>query len=134
MWYNYCNEPAGETEEEARAFAKNEMSDLDLIESLFTYGGDVYFSEDFTERNNDKMKIYYSFDTGRILTEEEATKYVKEQISDDDYALWEFITDNYCYNKIMENLSPDFLDNIIKELTKNRLENPDYFLVREFPD
>lgn len=22
MWYNYCNEPAGETEEEARAFAK----------------------------------------------------------------------------------------------------------------
>ena len=22
MWYNYCNEPAGETEEEAREFAK----------------------------------------------------------------------------------------------------------------
>ena len=160
MWYNYCNEPAGETEEEARKFAKNEMSDLDLIESLVTYGGyvkylhwcllqpdfwdkfkddiiasdDVYFSENFTERDNDKMKIYYSLDTSRILTEEEATKYVKEQISDDDYALWEFITDNYCYNKIMENLSPDFLDNITKELTKNRLENPDYFLVREFPD
>lgn len=80
MWYNYCNEPAGETEEEARAFAKNEMSLFDLIESLVTYGGyvkylywcllqdkfwdefiddiiasdDVYFSENFTERNDDK--------------------------------------------------------------------------------
>ena len=39
MWYNYCNEPAGETEEEARAFAKNEMSLFDLIDCLVDYGG-----------------------------------------------------------------------------------------------
>lgn len=80
------------------------------------------------------MKIYYSFGTNRIMTEEEATKYVKEGILDDDYAIWEFITDNYCYNKIMKNLSQNFLDNIIDELIKNRLENPDDFLTREIPN
>ena len=79
MWYNYCNEPAGETEEEA-------------------------------------------------------TKYVKEEILNDDYALWEFITDNYYHGVIMSHLSQDFLKEITEELIKNRLENPDYFLVREFPD
>lgn len=80
------------------------------------------------------MKIYYSFDTSRILTEKEATKYVKEEILDDDYGIWEFISDNYCYDEIMENLPHDFLEDAKEELIKNRLENPDYFLVREFPD
>ena len=75
------------------------------------------------------MKIYYSFDTCRILTEEEAIEYVKKEFFDDDYAQWEFISNNCCYKE----LSQDFLKNI-KELIKNRLENPDYFLVREFPD
>ena len=117
------------------------------------------------------MKVYYSFDTNRILTEEEATKYIKKELSDDDYAIWEFISDhcyydeimenlsqdflenakeeisddddydlwdfisdNYFYDEIMENLSQGFLKNVTEELIKNRLENPDYFLVREFPD
>ena len=80
------------------------------------------------------MKIYYDYEREELLTEQEAKEYTKEDVLNDDYGIWEFITDNYCYNKIMENLSPDFLDNITKELTKNRLENPDYFLVREFPD
>lgn len=39
MWYNYCNEPAGETEEEAREFAKNEMTLSDLIDCLVDYSG-----------------------------------------------------------------------------------------------
>lgn len=117
------------------------------------------------------MKVYYSFDTNRILTEEEATKYIKEELSDDDYDIWEFISNNYCCDEIMENLSQDFLENIKEEISddddydlldfisdnyfceeiieklsqdflkdatekliKNRLENPDYFLVREFPN
>ena len=80
------------------------------------------------------MKIYYSFDTNRIMTEEEATKYIKEELSDDDYGIWEFISDNYFYEEIIEKLSQDFLENVTEELIKNRLENPDYFLVREFPN
>ena len=117
------------------------------------------------------MRVYYSFDTSRILTEEEATEYIKEEILDDDYGIWEFITnnygydeiieylpqdfieevkeeisddddydpwdfisDNYFYEEIIEKLSQDFLKEITEELIKNRLENPDYFLVREFPD
>lgn len=80
MWYNYCNEPAGETEEEAREFAKNEMSLFDLIDCLVDYGGyykylrwclsqdnfweefmddiiatdNIYFTENFTERNDNE--------------------------------------------------------------------------------
>lgn len=80
MWYNYCGEPAGETEKEARKFAKNEMSLSDLIDCLVDYSGyykylrwclsqdnfweefiddiiasdDVYFSENFTERNDNE--------------------------------------------------------------------------------
>lgn len=117
------------------------------------------------------MRVYYSFDTNRIMTEEEATKYIKEELSDDDYGIWEFISNNCCYDEIMENLSQDFLEdikeeisddddydpldfisdnyfyeeiieklsqgfleNVTEKLIKNRLENPDYFLVREFPD
>lgn len=80
------------------------------------------------------MKIYYSFDTCRILTEEEATKYIKEELSDDDYDLWDFISNDYYYEEIIKNLSQGFLANVTEELIKNRLENPDHFLVREFPD
>lgn len=68
------------------------------------------------------------------MTEEEATKYIKEELSDDDYGIWEFISDNYFYEEIIEKLSQDFLENVTEELIKNRLENPDYFLVREFPN
>ena len=81
------------------------------------------------------MKIFYNYDLNKILTEEEATKSVKKEILDnDDYALWEFITDNYRYNEIMKNLSQDFLENIIKKIIENRLNNEELFLVREIPD
>ena len=80
------------------------------------------------------MKVYYDYENEEILTEEEATKHVKEEILNDDYGIWEFITDNYSYKAIMSHLSQDFLKEITEELIKNRLENPDYFLVREFPD
>ena len=80
------------------------------------------------------MKVYYDYENEEILTEEEATKYVKEKILNDDYVIWEFITENYYYEAIMPHLSQDFLKEITEELIKDRLENPDYFLVREFPD
>ena len=80
------------------------------------------------------MKIYYSFDTSRILTEEEAIEYVKEEILDDNYGIWEFITENYSYTEVMDGLSRNFFDDVIEELIKNRLKNPDCFLVREIPD
>lgn len=80
MWYNYCGEPAGETEEEAREFARKEMSECDLINYLVDYNGydkylrwclsqvgfwvefvdDIiasnndYFADNFTERNEEE--------------------------------------------------------------------------------
>ena len=81
MWYNdYNDEPAGETEEEAREFAKNEMTLSDLINCLVDYNGyyrylrwclsqenfwdefiddiitsdDIYFSRHFTERKEEE--------------------------------------------------------------------------------
>ena len=80
------------------------------------------------------MKVYYDYENNEILTEEEAIEYVKKEFLDDDYVLWEFISNNVCYNEIIDNLSQDFLKDITEELTKNQLKNPDYFLVREFPD
>lgn len=81
------------------------------------------------------MKIFYDYDLNKILTEEEAIKSVEKEILDnDDYALWEFITDNYRYNEIMKNLSQDFLENIMKRIIEKRLNNEELFLVREIPD
>lgn len=80
------------------------------------------------------MKVFYDYANDEILTEKEARKNIKEEIVDNDYALWEFITDNYYYEAIMKNLSQDFLENIIEELIENRLENPEYFLTKEISD
>ena len=81
------------------------------------------------------MKIFYDYDLNKILTEKEAIKSVEKEILDnDDYALWEFITDNYRYNEIMKNLSQDFLENIMKKIIEKRLNNEELFLVREIPD
>ena len=80
------------------------------------------------------MKVYYDYQNDEILTEKEARKNIEEEILDNNYALWEFITDNYYYEAIMKNLSQDFLENIIGELIENRLENPEYFLTKEIPD
>lgn len=81
------------------------------------------------------MKIFYDYDLNKILTEEEAIKSVEKEILDnDDYALWEFITNNYRYNEIMKNLSQDFLENIMKRIIEKRLNNEELFLVREIPD
>lgn len=80
------------------------------------------------------MKIYYDYEREELLTEQEAKEYTKEDVLNDDYGIWEFITDNYSYRVVMSYLSQDFFKEITEELIKNRLENPDYFLVREFPD
>ena len=80
------------------------------------------------------MKVYFNYGREKLMTEQEARKYLKEEILNDDYDVWEFITDNYFYEEIMSHLSQDFLKEITEELINNQLENPDYFLVREFPD
>ena len=80
------------------------------------------------------MKVYYDYEREELLTEQEAEEYTKEDVLNDDYGIWTFITDNYYYETIMSHLSQDFLKEITEELIKDRLENPDYFLVREFPD
>ena len=69
MWYNYCSEPAGETEEEAREFAKNEMSDYDILNYLVDAFGDMKylfwcmrqreFLEEFSEDIEKAIEIYF---------------------------------------------------------------------------
>ena len=80
------------------------------------------------------MKIYYDYEREELLTEQEAKEYTKEDVLDDNYGIWEFITGNYSYTEVMDGLSRNFFDDVIEEMVKTRLENPDYFLVREFPN
>lgn len=80
------------------------------------------------------MRIYFNYEKEELLTEKEAKRYVEKDLLDDDYSIWEFIIDSYPYEKIMENLSQSFLNEVTEELIKERLEDTDYFLVREFPD
>ena len=80
------------------------------------------------------MKVYFNYEREELMTEQEARKYLKKDILNNDYDVWEFITDNYYYEEIMSHLSQDFLKEITEELINNQLENPDCFLVREFPD
>ena len=80
------------------------------------------------------MRIYFDYEREKLLTEQEAKRYVEEGLLDDDYSIWEFIIDSYPYEKIMENLPQSFLNEVTEELIKERLEDADYFLVREFPD
>lgn len=80
------------------------------------------------------MKVYFNYEREELMTEQEARKYLKEDILNDDYDIWEFIIDSYPYEKIMENLPQNFLNEVIQELIEERLEDADSFLVREFPD
>lgn len=69
MWYNYCDEPAGETEEEARKFAKNEMSGYDILNYLADAFGDMKylfwcmrqkeFLEEFSKDIEKAIEIYF---------------------------------------------------------------------------
>lgn len=80
------------------------------------------------------MKVYFNYGREELMTEQEARKCLKEEILNDNYDVWEFITENYYYEEIMSHLSQDFLEEITEELINNQLENSDYFVVREFPD
>lgn len=69
MWYNYCNEPAGETEEIARLAAREEMSEFDIISELVDIFGDVKyllwclrqkeFIEEFSEDIEKAIDLYF---------------------------------------------------------------------------
>lgn len=40
MWYNYCDEPVGKTEEEARRAAETEIDSFDILNNLVDAFGD----------------------------------------------------------------------------------------------
>ena len=80
------------------------------------------------------MRIFYNYDNDQILTEEEAKENIKEDVLVNSYNIWEFLTNSYSPDEIIENLPQDFLENVIEELIESLLENSNYFLVREFPD
>ena len=80
------------------------------------------------------MRIYYDYERKELLTEQEAKEYTKEDILNDNYGIWEFITRNYSYTEVMDGLSRNFFDDVIEEMVKTRLENGEFFCVREFPD
>lgn len=78
------------------------------------------------------MKIYYDYEREELLTEQEAKEYIKEDVLDDEYGTWEFIIGNYPYTEIMDGLSQNFLDKVREEMVETKLENEDFFCVREF--
>lgn len=80
------------------------------------------------------MRIFYNYDYDQILTEEEAKKNIEEDVLSNSYNIWEFLTNNYSPDEIMEKLPQNFLENVIEDLIESVLENSSYFLVREFPD
>lgn len=78
------------------------------------------------------MKIYYDYEREELLTEQEAKEYTKEDVLDDNYGIWEFITENYSYTEVMDRLSRNFFDDVIEEMVKTRLENGEFFCIRDF--
>lgn len=62
MWYNYCGQPAGETEETARLFAREEMSISDIAFMLEEEFGSVKFllwclrQKEFTEKFSEDIE------------------------------------------------------------------------------
>ena len=80
------------------------------------------------------MRIYYDYEREELLTEQEAKEYTKEDVLNDNYGIWEFITKNYSYTEVMDGLSRNFFDDVIEEMVKTRLENGEFFCIREFPD
>ena len=61
------------------------------------------------------MKIYYDYEREELLTEQEAKEYTKEDVLNDNYGIWEFITRNYSYTEVMDGLSRNFFDDVIPD-------------------
>lgn len=80
------------------------------------------------------MRIFYNYDYDQILTEEEAKKNIEEDILSNSYNIWEFLTNSYSPDEIMEKLPQNFLENVIEDLIESQLENSSYFLIREISD
>nr|DAJ83484.1 MAG TPA: hypothetical protein [Caudoviricetes sp.] len=78
------------------------------------------------------MKIYYGYVNQELLTEQEAREYTEQDVREDKYGIWEFIIDHYSHSEIIEKLPPDFIEEIIKTITENQLENENLFCVRDF--
>lgn len=69
MWYNYCDEPVGKTEEEARCAAETEMDSFDIGNILVDAFGDMKyifwclrqekFREEFSDDIEKATEIYF---------------------------------------------------------------------------
>lgn len=80
------------------------------------------------------MKIYYDYEKEKLVTEQEAREYTEEEVWEDEYGIWEFIIDHYSYSEIIENLPPDFIEEVVKTIIERRLDNEELFCVRDFPN
>lgn len=67
MWYNYYDDPVGETEKEAREFAKNEMSKLDLIDCMLEYFGAEKYLEWCLSQPTFRDKFMYDIAKGESI-------------------------------------------------------------------
>ena len=80
------------------------------------------------------MKIYYDYEKEKLVTEQEAREYTEKEVWEDEYGIWEFIIDHYSYSEIIENLPPDFIEEVVKTIIERRLDNEELFCVRDFPN
>lgn len=80
------------------------------------------------------MKIYYDYEKEKLVTEQEAREYTEEEVWEDEYGIWDFIIDHYSYSEIIENLPPDFIEEVVKTIIERRLDNEELFCVRDFPN
>ena len=79
MWYNYCSEPAGETEEEARKSVRQDVIN------------DTYALLEFIENNYSCEEILGSFKSDFL--ESVIEKNVESWLNDDEYFLVREIPD-----------------------------------------
>ena len=80
------------------------------------------------------MKVYYDYEREKLLTEKEAREYTAEDVWEDEYGIWEFITEHYSCSEIMEELPRDFIEEVGKAIIERRLNSEEHFCVRDFPN
>lgn len=80
------------------------------------------------------MKVYYDYVREELLTEQEAREYVEQDTREDEYGIWEFITEHFSCSEIIEELPSDFIEEVVRVITERRLDNEELFCVRDFPN
>lgn len=78
------------------------------------------------------MKIYFNYKKEELMTEREARESILEDVREDNYGIWEFITEHYSYPEILKKLPQDFIEEVIEVITERRLNSEEDFCVRNF--